>query len=69
MGWLSFPALAYLLAGAHFLRNGEVALVAMAALRYSMELPFLRLTLILVGVIALTVGAIVVFSHSRVRRY
>lgn len=106
MWWLSFPTLAYLLAGAHFLRNGEVilvgvavmllgslavprawvahltrlalftcslvwlnALVAMAAMRYSMGLPFLRLVLILGTVILLTAGAIFVFFHPRIRRY
>lgn len=106
MWLLIFPALAYLLVGAHFLRADELilvaivplmvgllavrrawvahvsrlalfisslfwlrALVAMAAMRYSMDLPFLRLTLILGSVILLTVGAIFVFSHPRIRRY
>lgn len=106
MWWLILPVLAYLLAGAHFLRAGDLtlvavalvllgllavrrawvahvsrlalfisslvwlrALVAMAAMRYSMDLPFLRLTLILGSVILLTVGAIFVFSHPRIRRY
>ena len=43
------------------------ALVAMAAMRYSMGLPFLRLTLILGTVVLLTVAAIFVFSHPRLR--
>lgn len=106
MWWLSFPAVAYLLALAHFLRNDELmlvgvafalllllalpfswvahvsrlalftismvwlnALVALAAVRYSMDLPFLRLSLILGLAIVLTIGAIFVFAHPRVRRY
>lgn len=45
------------------------ALVGMAAMRYSMDLPFLRLALILGGVICLTVAAIFVFLHPRLRRF
>lgn len=45
------------------------ALVGMAAMRYSMELPFLRLTLILGAVMVLTVGSMFVFLHPAVRRF
>lgn len=45
------------------------ALVSMAAMRYSMDLPFVRLTLILGAVLLLTGAAIFVFSHPRLRRF
>ena len=106
MWLLIFPALAYLLAGAHFLRAGDLTLVAaalvllgllavrrawvahlsrlalfisallwlhtlvgMAALRYSMGLPYLRLSLILGSVIVLTLAGILVFEHPHLRRF
>lgn len=106
MWWLILPVLAYLLAGAHFLRAGDLTLVAaalvllgllaarrawvvhlsrlalfisalvwlhtlvgMAATRYTMDMPFLRLSVILGTVILLTGGAIFVFSHPRLRCY
>lgn len=106
MWWLILPVLAYLLAGAHFLRAGDLTLVAaalvllgllaarrawvvhlsrlalfisalvwlhtlvgMAATRYTMDMPFLRLSVILGTVILLTGGAIFVFSPPRLRCY
>lgn len=43
--------------------------VGMAALRYTMELPYLRLSLILASVIVLTLAAIFVFEHPQLRRF
>jgi hypothetical protein len=45
------------------------SLVGMATMRWTMDMPFLRLTVILSGVIFLTLGSILVFSHPRLRQY
>lgn len=45
------------------------ALVAMATIRWTMDLPFMRLVIILGAVMLLTLGSIFVFRHPRVRRF
>lgn len=62
---------------AHLVRLALVAgalvwlhsLVAVATMRWTMELPFLRLSVILSVVILMTVSSIFVFEHPRLKRH
>lgn len=45
------------------------SLVSMATMRWTMDLPFLRLSVILSAVVLLTVGSIFVFAHRRLQSF
>jgi hypothetical protein len=44
-------------------------LVSMATIRWTMDQPFLRLSVILSCVLVITIGSVFVFAHPRVKRF
>ena len=44
-------------------------LVSMATIRWTMDLPFLRLSVILSCVIVITIGSVFIFARPRIKRF